>query len=156
MGLIERRWTILPAHEPGTNLPTPDPSQEGNWPASVAPLLGGAGGGFRGTMRAQHSGKSLPGQRAGVGETGVLDPTFHSLKMRRSKTNTLLIKTPEGIAFSLLLAGPVTRFLAWAMDMVCIGAICSLLGLLLGLLGLISIDLARALIVLACFIIQIG
>ena len=33
--------------------------------------------------------------------------------MRRSKINTLLIKTPEGIVFSLLLAGPVTRFLAW-------------------------------------------
>src|SRR5439155_4865911 len=33
--------------------------QEGNWPAGVAPLLGGAGGGFRGTMRAQNSGKSL-------------------------------------------------------------------------------------------------
>src|SRR6266496_3333003 len=33
--------------------------------------------------------------------------------MQRNKTNTLLIQTPEGIVFSLLLAGPVTRFLAW-------------------------------------------
>ncbi len=76
--------------------------------------------------------------------------------MRRSKTNTLLIKTPEGIVFSLLLAGPVTRFLAWALDLACIGALSSAVGTLLGLLGLISFDLARAIIVLACFIIQIG
>ena len=48
-----------PNHEPGANQPTPDPSQERNWPAGVAPLRGGAGGGFRGTMRTQHSGKSL-------------------------------------------------------------------------------------------------
>ena len=33
-----------PVHEPSGNQPTPDPSQEGNWPAGVAPLLGGAGG----------------------------------------------------------------------------------------------------------------
>ena len=34
-------------HEPGSaDQPTPDPSREGNWPTGVAPLLGGAGGGF--------------------------------------------------------------------------------------------------------------
>jgi uncharacterized RDD family membrane protein YckC len=76
--------------------------------------------------------------------------------MRQSKTNTLLIKTPEGIVFSLLLAGPVTRFLAWAVDIACIAAMTSLVGSLLGLLGLISVDLARAMIVLAGFIIPIG
>src|SRR2546425_5555864 len=36
--------------------------------------------------------------------------------MHQSKTSTLLVQTPEGIVFSLLLAGPVTRFLAWAVD----------------------------------------
>src|SRR2546427_4115856 len=51
----------LSAHEPGANQPTPDPSQEGNWPGGAAPLLGGAGGGFRGAMRAQSSQGSLPG-----------------------------------------------------------------------------------------------
>ncbi len=76
--------------------------------------------------------------------------------MRQSKTNTLLIKTPEGIVFSLLLAGPVTRFLAWSVDFACIGALSSLVGALFGLLGLISVDFARAIIVLACFVIQIG
>ena len=33
-------------HEPGADQPTLDPSQEGNWSAGVARLLGGAGGGF--------------------------------------------------------------------------------------------------------------
>src|SRR5437762_12317810 len=55
-----RLFQGTPLHERSGNQPTPDPSQEGNWPAGVAPLLGGAGGGFRGIIRAQHSGKSLP------------------------------------------------------------------------------------------------
>src|ERR1041385_4888652 len=36
-GFVTMHWE----HEP-----TPDPSQEGNWPTSEAPLLGGAGGGL--------------------------------------------------------------------------------------------------------------
>jgi len=50
--------SLSPAHEPGANPPTRDPSQERNGPASVAPLLGGVGGGFSGTMREQNSGSS--------------------------------------------------------------------------------------------------
>src|SRR6266545_4578207 len=50
-----------PLHEPFSCQPTPDPSQEGNFPPGVAPLLGGAGGGFRGTRREKVSGNSLPG-----------------------------------------------------------------------------------------------
>lgn len=72
------------------------------------------------------------------------------------KTNTLLIKTPEGIVFSLLLAGPVTRFLAWVVDVACIAAALMLVGTGLGLLGLLSSDVQRAFTVLAYFIIQIG
>jgi uncharacterized RDD family membrane protein YckC len=76
--------------------------------------------------------------------------------MRQSKTNTLLVQTPEGIVFSLMLAGPVTRFLAWALDMACIGALSSAVGTALGLLGLLSADLARGMIVLAYFVIHVG
>ena len=36
------------------------PSWEGNWTASDAPLLGGAGGGFRSALRAKSSEWSLP------------------------------------------------------------------------------------------------
>jgi len=76
--------------------------------------------------------------------------------MPGGKTNTLQIRTPEGIVFSLLLAGPVTRFLAWAVDMACIGVLSGAAVSLLGLLGLISLDFARAFMVLTCFVIQTG
>ena len=36
------------------------------------------------------------------------------------KTSTLLIRTPEGIVFAQLPAGPVSRFLAWVVDLGCI------------------------------------
>lgn len=76
--------------------------------------------------------------------------------MSRAKTNTLLIKTPEGIAFSMLLASPVTRFLAYAIDLACISAAMTLIGTALGFLKLISLDFARAISVLAFFVVQIG
>src|SRR5438445_7678491 len=76
--------------------------------------------------------------------------------MRQGRTSTMLIQTPEGIVFSLMLAGPVTRFLAWAVDMACIGALSSAVGSALGLLGLLSADFARGMAVLAYFVIQIG
>lgn len=36
--------------------------------------------------------------------------------MRHARFNTLLVRLPEGVWFSLPLAGPVTRFLAWLID----------------------------------------
>ena len=72
--LSAARCALFPAHEPGANPPTGDPSQEGNGPASVAPLLGGVGGGFSGTMREQNSGNSLP-EGEGQGEGEILGRT---------------------------------------------------------------------------------
>ena len=76
--------------------------------------------------------------------------------MPQGKTGTLLVQTPEGIVFSLMLAGPVTRLLAWAVDMACIGALSSAIGSGFGLLGLLSPDFARGMAVLSYFVIQIG
>ncbi len=76
--------------------------------------------------------------------------------MQPEKTNTLLIKTPEGISFSLLLASPLSRFLAYAIDFACITAGTSILGSVLAFLNLISFDVARALTILLFFILQIG
>lgn len=73
-----------------------------------------------------------------------------------SRTSTLTIRTPEGVVFALQLASPVTRFLAWAIDFACISAACSILGTVLGLLDLISLDLTRAVIILLFFALQIG
>jgi uncharacterized RDD family membrane protein YckC len=76
--------------------------------------------------------------------------------MAVGKTDTLLIKTPEGIIFPLLLAGPVTRFLAWGIDLACISVASTLAGTLLSMLKLVSLDFARAALVLSYFAISIG
>ena len=76
--------------------------------------------------------------------------------MLSSKTNTLIIKTPEGIEFSLLLAGPVTRFLAWAIDLGTIIALITILNVVFAILGILSRDLAMAANIIGFFIISIG
>jgi uncharacterized RDD family membrane protein YckC len=72
------------------------------------------------------------------------------------KVSTLLIRTPEGIVFSQLLAGPVTRFLAWWVDLICVIALLVVMSLVLSLLGLLSGNLAGALGSLGYFVISIG
>src|SRR5260370_41634756 len=71
------------------------------------------------------------------------------------KTSALLIRTPEGIVFSQLLAGPVTRFLAWFIDLMCISALVTALGWLSILFLLVSPNLAWAFYTLGYFIISI-
>ena len=70
------------------------------------------------------------------------------------KTNTLLIRTPEGIVFALPLAGPVTRFLAWAVDGAVVFAASYVLSLLLGLLSWIGPDVIQAVLVLFFFVLH--
>ncbi|MGN6553879.1 MAG: RDD family protein [Verrucomicrobiota bacterium] len=72
------------------------------------------------------------------------------------KTSALLIRTPEGIVFSQTLAGPVTRFLAWFIDLLCVGVIMTVLGTILGLLQMLSANLTVALTTLTYFVISIG
>lgn len=72
------------------------------------------------------------------------------------KTNTLVIKTPEGIAFSLLLAGPVTRFFAWVIDLACIIVIGSTLSSFMFIFGSVSPDFAQAAMILMYFVISIS
>jgi uncharacterized RDD family membrane protein YckC len=76
--------------------------------------------------------------------------------MLDERQKALLIKTPEGIVFSLLLASPVTRFLGWVIDIACISAIGTVAGIVLRLLGLISEDLAGAFSLVAYFVVSIG
>ncbi len=72
------------------------------------------------------------------------------------KTSTLIIRTPEGIVFSQLLAGPVTRFLACFIDQLCIQAALMLLGMALSLLMVVSLNLGAAFYVIGYFIVSIG
>ncbi|UCD77704.1 MAG: RDD family protein [Desulfobacterales bacterium] len=76
--------------------------------------------------------------------------------MSIAKTNTLTIRTPEGIEFSLLLAGPISRFLAWSVDLLAILAINKLLNVVFGAAGIISQDLAAAAHILGYFVVSIG
>lgn len=75
---------------------------------------------------------------------------------RNDRTNRLLIKTPEGVVFSLLLAGPVTRFIAWLIDIAAISVAGRIVGGVLQILGFISPDTAGAIMMLAYFVISIG
>jgi len=72
------------------------------------------------------------------------------------KTSTLFIRTPEGIVFSQLLAGPVTRFFAWFIDQLCISAAMFLLGTGLHLLELMNWNFGFALSVISYFVLSIG
>ncbi len=76
--------------------------------------------------------------------------------MLKEKQNALLIKTPEGIVFPLLLASPVTRFLAWVVDLACVSVLASVAQGILWLGGIISVDLARGAAMLAYFAVSIG
>lgn len=72
------------------------------------------------------------------------------------RTNALVIRLPEGVDFSLPLAGPLSRFYALAIDVLVYYAICSLLGKVFVLFGLVSQDLARASMLLAYFVVPIA
>ena len=72
------------------------------------------------------------------------------------KTNTLTIRTPEGIVFSQVLAGPVTRFLACFIDQFCIQVILTVLGIVLSLLMVLSFNIGIAFYVIGFFIVSIG
>ena len=76
--------------------------------------------------------------------------------MLENKTNTLVIRTPEGISFSLLLAGPVTRFFAWIIDFFVIMLLMMIFSMAVTFISFISMDLSGALSVLVYFVISIG
>jgi len=76
--------------------------------------------------------------------------------MTPGNTNILNIQTPEGITFTLRLAGPMTRFLAWLIDLVIIAVLLNIIGVAVLLLNIISSDVANAFAILAYFILSIG
>lgn len=72
------------------------------------------------------------------------------------RADVLTIRTPEGIVFSLPLAGPLTRFLAFAVDLAAVSVAGTVIGTVLGAFGVLSVDLARAFGAVAYFAISIG
>jgi uncharacterized RDD family membrane protein YckC len=75
---------------------------------------------------------------------------------RGGRARSLVITTPDGIAFSMLLAGPVARGLAWAIDLACIAAATVFVNTLIRALGPIHRDFFLAASVLAYFAITLG
>jgi uncharacterized RDD family membrane protein YckC len=69
---------------------------------------------------------------------------------------SLQIRTPEGIAFSLPLAGPIARALAWGVDVICLTACVVILSFALSALGVLAPDLIQAVAALGIFVLQIG
>jgi uncharacterized RDD family membrane protein YckC len=72
------------------------------------------------------------------------------------KTNIHLIKTPEGIVFSQVLAGPVARFAAWGVDAAVIMACVMILSSVAMALAVLSLDVALAARTFGYFVISIG
>ena len=72
------------------------------------------------------------------------------------RTAELQIRTPEGIVFSQLLAGPVTRCMAWVMDFFCVMVLLRLMGWVALLMGILSSNIAMAFYTLGYFVVSIG
>lgn len=72
------------------------------------------------------------------------------------RTGRLQIRTAEGVLFSQQLAGPVTRFLAWSVDLLCIATMMIAAGWITSLLGFLSSNIALAFSSISFFAISIG
>lgn len=72
-----------------------------------------------------------------------------------ARFNTLLVRLPEGVTFSLPLAGPVTRFLAWLVDCAATLALFKLISYLVLPLMVVNLDFANALRTLLFFVVPI-
>lgn len=73
-----------------------------------------------------------------------------------SKTNTLQIRTPEGVVFSQLLAGPLSRFMAWLVDFAVVMAIQMLVGMFLGFFGMLAGEFIFAVQIILLFALNFG
>ncbi len=71
-----------------------------------------------------------------------------------TKTGAMTLRTPEGITFSLPLAGPVSRFLAVAIDMACISAASAGLERVFGAAK--AFAAGQAIFAIAFFVLSIG
>lgn len=73
-----------------------------------------------------------------------------------SRTSSIQIRTPEGIVFSQWIAGPVSRFLAWGIDLVIVLVGASLITSFLVAFELLAVGLGQAIGVLVQFALMIG
>jgi len=76
--------------------------------------------------------------------------------MDARRFDRLVIRTPEGFNFSMLLAGPITRFMAWLIDLVIVIGAVFLVMMISSYFSFVSGDLSGALSILAFFAIWFG
>lgn len=74
----------------------------------------------------------------------------------RGRTAELVLRTPEGVAFTLRLASPVARLAALMIDMMAVAAAWSVGSVVIALLGVVSEDLARGVAVVSFFVLSQG
>ena len=73
------------------------------------------------------------------------------------KTSVLVIRTPEGIVFSQMLAGPVIRFLAWFIDQLFVQVLLTVTGFMMAMLGIFGGGgFAIAFSIIGWFVVGIG
>lgn len=72
-----------------------------------------------------------------------------------SRTNTLEIRTPEGVAFSFQLAGPMTRFLAWTVDVLLVFSVMGIASVILTLATRFSLDFSMTFLILVYFAVPV-
>ena len=72
------------------------------------------------------------------------------------RTNSITIRTPEGISFTQRLAGPITRFLAVSIDLAAIVFVSGTLSQALLLLAIINPDVALAFTTICYFVVSVG
>jgi uncharacterized RDD family membrane protein YckC len=73
-----------------------------------------------------------------------------------SSRKTLQIQTPEGVIFSLTVAGLFSRFLAWTIDGAAIMAAASIIGIATSFLAIINPDFANMLFVILFAVFSVG
>jgi len=71
-----------------------------------------------------------------------------------SKLNIIQLKAPEGVSFPLILAGPIVRSMAWAIDLACISAISKIILFCYSIFNIVAHDLAMAVNILLLFFIS--
>jgi uncharacterized RDD family membrane protein YckC len=72
------------------------------------------------------------------------------------REKTLIIQTPEGVVFPLIIASPIVRFLALVIDIICVYCISGILSGACKLLGLIDMDIAGAFWMVLSFALSFG
>lgn len=69
--------------------------------------------------------------------------------------HTLKIRTPEGVEFALPLAGPISRMLAFTLDLLVVMTVCEVARRILAPLGFFGEDFSKAVLILAYFVVSL-